>query len=947
MPTANMSPRNLNQDDRLSRVPPSNVIPFHTSGTVGQRPVFYDGAADAEPSVRLTTGDSVEQKYWDVFRDVPLSMVSAWCLNHDIRPDKDGPCFFPATVYNGTRRLKFVEDVTLAVFDVDGGQSLADAITALERIGLRGFLYTSYGHRTSQSEAEVAKYEPWATKNNQPLTPTDASLAQYFADKKKPRTNVKLGSHNGAPYKNVPGTGNVYIADHDPVDKFRVMVLLTHPIRIADLHANTDKGIAEYNAIYHGVGTMLGLNYDHSCSDPTRLYYFASCPEERKADAFAREFEGKPLDWRTVERVYLDKGKKACGSVSESPGAGHPDDDSDYSFGPYDLRAWNRNARGFDIEALAQQIGAATTPRSAGNGYTVECPFDSEHTVTGGQGTFCANADDRYSWTVDCRHNSCQSAGRKKLDFLKAWLASGKVTIDDLQSAEFNGAPVPLLLEISPEVANAVIDATLNENATDDAFRHAIDVASRLPDEVARVEARTRIERKAPPRLTASMLKTMMKEALARTKAERKERKEQARAYVEAQAKATLSERYKWVLDAGGYYDVAAGKLRKKEDVYTDVLPFLPPEANAARVMTSEADSRFDRLAYAPDKPSVFIDERGLRCLNTYAPPSLQPIEGDATPWLAHVDYVFEGDKNAVKHFLDWAAYKVQHPATKIRHGMLITSFQGMGKGTLARPLKPIFGASNYVEPDNKELVEGKLQFMEGKTMVVILELKAAKRSDVANRLKPVITEDTIRIEPKYVNAYTIENPASVLAFTNYYSALHLEHSDRRWYVFRHRKTDPKPDTYFDALHEWFDGDGCGIVYHYLLHRDVSGFRPSAPPPVTTDKLDAITSSRGDLAEIVRERFEDEAAPFHRDLTTIAEAHEYFANIRGLNITRNQLRAVLLDLGAGPLNPNDGSTYYRDKTGERRSGRLWALRKAAHWASASEQARGEEYAKPE
>jgi hypothetical protein len=437
---------------------------------------FGGGASDAaEPAVFLTIGRTAEQKWWDDAKEVPCTSLRDALLTHDVRSEKDGACFIAATLHEGTRQLKYVKAVTALVYDIDGGQTLAEGIAAIEASGLRVWLYTSHSHRTTQTEVEVALYERWAAKANKPITPTAESLAQYLRENRKPRENVTLGFHNGLSWKTVPGVGNVYLADHDPVDKFRVVVLPTHPIEIAGLHVNTEKGIAECRAIYRGAGMLLGLKYDPACSDPTRLYYFPSCPQEREAEKFSREFDGSLLDWSKVERVYLDKDRatssKASNESSKASAA------SEYA--TYD----GRNLVAFLAKYPQWNVVAAL----GGDGDKLtglECPFIAEHSDHKPDFAVWSPDGDK-SWGINCFHTTCKENrpngkdGVDRLPYLWKWLDNGTLTLADLESADIGGGPVPVsagympdksaietnVAKLTPESGNAEVEAVLRDLA--------------------------------------------------------------------------------------------------------------------------------------------------------------------------------------------------------------------------------------------------------------------------------------------------------------------------------------------------------------------------------------------------------------------------------------------------------------------------------------------------
>lgn len=422
-----------------------------------------------------------------------------------------------------------------------------------------------------------------------------------------------------------------------------------------------------------------------------------------------------------------------------------------------------------------------------------------------------------------------------------------------------------------------------------------------------------------------------------------REAKKAAREHETVTASATLGDRYKFIAAAGAYYDVIGKCLLKKDTVHMLALPYCPPDMPPAKVLMRLVENTYDRLAYAPTQPREFKG-KGQRCLNIYEASTLQASHkgrgkcSDAAPWLLHVRKFFGADVKARRHFLDWVAFKVQHKDVKVRHGVILGSKQGHGKGTLSKPLKPIFGATNFVEPDNNEILKGTLAFLENKLLVIVNELKAADNKNVADNMKPVISEDSIRVKRLWMDPFEIENPASVLAFTNHYNAIFLEESDRRWFLFD-SKSPKESDDYFKRLHSWIDGDGAAHVLAYLLARDVSGFNPNAAPPETTTKRHAIESSRGETRQTLIERWHDKAAPFDREVWRLLDLVKLLQQDLP-KATQTMVKAFLRDNGAEPFNEHEATDY--TQKGQKKRARLWLLRNAPQWRKASPAALGAE-----
>src|SRR5262249_47640732 len=139
----------------------------------------------------------------------------------------------------------------------------------------------------------------------------------------------------------------------------------------------------------------------------------------------------------------------------------------------------------------------------------------------------------------------------------------------------------------------------------------------------------------------------------------------------------------------------------------------LPHKHHSMRRLTPEEvmidkHTAVGRLDYRPaprdEVQQRFTDTDGVKHLNSYRPSLLVPKYGDVALWLDHIRYIFNGRDEEMNHFLDVLAFKAQHPGAKIRHALCIGGVPGLGKDTMLRPLKAIFGPHNFVEPRNEEI---------------------------------------------------------------------------------------------------------------------------------------------------------------------------------------------------------------------------------------------------
>ena len=259
---------------------------------------------------------------------------------------------------------------------------------------------------------------------------------------------------------------------------------------------------------------------------------------------------------------------------------------------------------------------------------------------------------------------------------------------------------------------------------------------------------------------------------------------------------------------------------------------------------------------------------------------------------------------------------------------LLVGGGQGIGKGTIGRVMRPIVGPENYIEPDNSEILKGRHAYLQQKVLCVVNELKIGDRIDVANSFKAVITEETLRVELKYINPFEIENVAGLLAFTNHRDALAVTEDDRRYFVYWSPAKMRAPG-YYDKLHAFLDLRGQGnpkgtdwgaaVFYRFLLERNISGFNPNAAPPMTTAKRQAIEASRWEPLVILEEIYEECAPPFDREVIKLTSALEHLRLAKdGLHrLSLPKLTQFLREKGGGPLGDNTPVRYVHNGQPER------------------------------
>lgn len=334
---------------------------------------------------------------------------------------------------------------------------------------------------------------------------------------------------------------------------------------------------------------------------------------------------------------------------------------------------------------------------------------------------------------------------------------------------------------------------------------------------------------------------------------------------------------------------------------------------------------KFERLIYLPEAPEFPYGPSRV-FYNIWRKSGVEARFGDLKPFLDHMAFLFpnEGDRELV---LDYLALLTQKPADKIHFALLIRGVQGTGKSWIGNLMEQIIGTPNVVRPSNDEVISKWTRWMEGAQLAIVEELMTLGRLEVANRLKPVITDPTIRIEEKNCSIYSIPNKLNFLCFTNHEDALKIEHGDRRWLVV-FSPAIKKDADYYERLFGYLENGGAAFVKHWLLQRQIV-LNGHGVAPATSGKETMRRMSMGDAEAFLLEVYEGGDAPFDFDLVRVDDLVEAVPSaLRGKANLRSRLSKFLKDELGGVAH-----TRHTKRHPNRPAWQLWSLRNHDIWES--------------
>jgi hypothetical protein len=172
-------------------------------------------------------------------------------------------------------------------------------------------------------------------------------------------------------------------------------------------------------------------------------------------------------------------------------------------------------------------------------------------------------------------------------------------------------------------------------------------------------------------------------------------------------------------------------------------------------------------------------------------------------------------------YIISWFAGLVTNLSGINLVALAMVSPQGTGKGTLLEFMDLILRDVNTVSVSGVDKVIQKHNtILQNKRLVNINEMSSTKDEFKSNfdKLKTLITDPKITIEPKGVNPYKIKNISNYILFTNHRDAIIVEESDRRYAIFEMSIAHINDSAYFKNIRNTcFNQDVANEFYTYLL----------------------------------------------------------------------------------------------------------------------------------
>jgi hypothetical protein len=353
------------------------------------------------------------------------------------------------------------------------------------------------------------------------------------------------------------------------------------------------------------------------------------------------------------------------------------------------------------------------------------------------------------------------------------------------------------------------------------------------------------------------------------------------------------------------------------------------------------ARAAVDGLSFAPGQDRITQDNK-LNLWTGWGVPD-GPMEGDVSPWHHLLDHLFQDEHEARQWFERWCAYPLQYPGAKMATAAVLWGVvHGSGKTLVGHTLMRIYG-KHATEINDDALDDERREWAENMQFVLADDITARGDRRFMRRLMTMITQKLLRLNPKYVPSYTVEDVINYYFTSNEPDAIYMDDQDRRFFV--HEVRAGKYKDYKDYV-AWRDSvSGIAALWYYLLHLDLGDFDPQAPAPMTTAKSTMIELGKSELGAWVRELRDNADAVLDKyklqgDLFSAQELYALYDSAgdkrASVNALARELKRAGLPTAGGPdskIKRPDGSTL-----------RVYAVRNIDKWLKASWKEACEHYA---
>jgi hypothetical protein len=218
-------------------------------------------------------------------------------------------------------------------------------------------------------------------------------------------------------------------------------------------------------------------------------------------------------------------------------------------------------------------------------------------------------------------------------------------------------------------------------------------------------------------------------------------------------------------------------------------------------------------------------------CLNLWTGWGVEPKPGDWGLIRKHVEEVVaDGSQVKADYVKRWIAWGIQNPGNPAGAALVLIGDKGSGKGTLARPLERIFGVHAFQATSQEHVIGKHNEHLQACVFFVADEAYWGGDKRCIGRLQGMITEPTLTIEPKNINAFQVRNCLHLVMLAEPGWVIPAGRHERRYAAMDISKSRLGNREYFNALHRQVYNGGAEAMFYDLSRLDLGDWHPRDIP---------------------------------------------------------------------------------------------------------------------
>ncbi len=274
------------------------------------------------------------------------------------------------------------------------------------------------------------------------------------------------------------------------------------------------------------------------------------------------------------------------------------------------------------------------------------------------------------------------------------------------------------------------------------------------------------------------------------------------------------------------------------------------------------ARRQFHSLTFRP-REGEEVGNGATRHLNLWQGFTVRPAPGDWSLFDAHIrDVLAGGDEASYRYITRWMAWTLQNPDEPAEVALTFRGEPGTGKGVFGRAMASVFG-QHGLHTGGSEMITGRFnKHFRDCCLLFADEVVWDGDRKAEAKVKTFLTEPTLMIEGKGVDAVTWPNMLHVIISSNSEWVVPAGPFERRYAVFDVAPTHRQRREYFAPLYAELAAGGLAAMLHDLLAMDLGGWHPREDVPKTEALNDQKSRGLDPIYAEVLDMLREGALPF-------------------------------------------------------------------------------------